>query len=82
MHKQLQFPLISSELGDNIFNQWANKSGSWLLSLPCVTVLTEKVNKITFSAIIKWYPNFIIAATFQKYHTGVKIDYFLNIFFF
>lgn len=42
MHKRLQFPLISSELGDNIFNHWANECNIWLLSPPSVYVLTEK----------------------------------------
>lgn len=82
MHKQLQFPLISSELGDNTFNQWANKCSSWLLSPPCVHVLTEKVNKITSTAIIKWHPNSITSATFWKYHTAVKINHFLVGFLF
>lgn len=64
MQKHLQFPLISSELGDNIFNQWANKCDSCLLSPPYVYVSTEKVNKITSTAIIKWHPNFITVAAF------------------
>lgn len=81
MHTQLQFPLISSELGDNTFNQWANKCSGWLLSPPRVHVLTEKVNKITSTAIIKWHPNSITAATFWKYHTAVKINHFLVVFF-